>query len=390
MAMAPVNPRVCRASDVGRKIVAGSVQRFCRCIAGRDPLGYRIVHVQRLGVCVDHASPLRIRKPDPTQWESVSPYPRSLLMEIFRRMHLIREFELRVNDLFLRGQMPGTIHLSHGQEATTVGSCQALTSQDLATLTHRGHGQALAKGVTPRSLMAELFGKETGCCRGMGGSLHVGDMKVGAVPAIAIVGASSPLAAGMAYAFKRRSEDRVVLNFFGDGTANKGDWHEAMNLAAVWRLPVIFLCENNLWAVSTHVSESMVNERIADRAAGYGMPGVTIDGNDPIAVYNAVKEARSRATSGQGPTLVECMTYRRGGHKRDDPATYRPKDEVSAWLNHDPVLMFRQRLKEASVMSEAEISELETAVLHELDEAVEFARNSATPPVERAGDYVYA
>lgn len=332
---------------------------------------------------------LKIRIPDKPSDAPLDGYESSLLAEMYRRMYLIRRFELKVNDLFLRGSMPGTIHLSHGQEATTVGSCLALSDDDIITITHRGHGQAIAKGVTPRSLMAELFGKSTGCCRGMGGSLHVGDVSVGAFPAIAIVGASSPLAAGMGFAFQRHNEKRVVLNFFGDGTANKGDWHEAMNLAAIWNLPVVFLCENNLWAVSTHVSEVMAVDLVAERAAGYGMPGVTVDGNDPIAVFEATGKAKKRAVSGEGPSLVECLTYRRGGHKRDDPASYRPPEEVEAWLNHDPIDLFRERLRNAQ-FEESDIADIENQVEAEIDDATEFANDSPVPDTKQALEFIYA
>ena len=289
---------------------------------------------------------LSIRLPQIPDTVPLDAYDEDLLTEMYRRMSLIRQFELKVNELFLKGIMPGTIHLSLGQEASAVGACLALEDDDVITLTHRGHGQALAKGINPDALMAELFGKETGCCRGKGGSLHVGDMSVGALPAIAIVGASSPIAAGMAFAFKRQGTGQVALNFFGEGTANKGDWHEALNLAAVWKLPVIFLCENNLYGVSTHITEVMAIEFVAERASAYGMPGITIYGNDPLIVYDAVKTAADRARAGGGPTLIECLTYRRGGHKRDDPGSYRPQEEVEAWLKTDPIPAFCARLLE--------------------------------------------
>jgi len=333
---------------------------------------------------------LQSRKPNPPKARNLSGYPEDLLAEMYRRMALIRTFELSVNDLFLRGLMPGTIHLSHGQEATTVGACLALQPQDFITLTHRGHGQALAKGVSPASLMAELFGKVTGCCQGKGGSLHIGDVSVGAFPAIAIVGASSPIAAGMAFAFKRRRMGQIVCNFFGEGTANKGDWHEAMNLAAVWRLPVVFLCENNLYGVSTHMSDVMLNDYVAERAEGYRMPGVTVYGNDLIEVYEVVLNAATRAREGDGPTLVECLTYRRGGHKRDDPATYRPKHEVEAWLAQDPVPAFRKRLLADGRFNEGDLVKIENGVQQSVDQAVEFAQTSPEPPPELALEHVYA
>jgi len=333
---------------------------------------------------------LRMRLPSVPDVAPLAAYDASLLREMYKRMVLIRQFELKVNELFLQGIMPGTIHLSLGQEASAVGACLALETDDVITLTHRGHGQALAKGVSPAALMAELFGKETGCCQGKGGSLHVGDMSVGALPAIAIVGASSPIAAGMAFAFKRRNTRRVALNFFGEGTANKGDWHEALNLAAVWKLPVVFLCENNLYGVSTHISEVMSIEYVADRASAYGMPGSTIYGNDPIIVYDAVKAAAERARSGGGPALIECLTYRRGGHKRDDPATYRPQAEVEAWFKTDPVPAFRERLLGDGRFSASALEGLDTAVMSTIEAAVGFALASDAPAVASAREHVYA
>lgn len=333
---------------------------------------------------------MKMVMPDVSAARELSAYPLELVVEMYRRMYLIREFENRANELFLRGLMPGTIHLSHGQEATPVGTCLALREDDLVTLTHRGHGQALAKGVPPKSLMAELFGRKTGCCGGRGGSLHVGDMAFGALPAIAVVGASAPIAVGLAFAGKRHGSGRVVCNFFGEGAANKGDLHEAMNLAAIWALPVIFLCENNLYAVSTHLSDSMLNAHVSERAAAYHMPGVTVGGNDPIEVYEAVAEAVERARGGGGPTLVECLTYRHGGHKRDDAATYRPAAEVEAWLAHDPLPAFRTRLLEDGRVSESELTALEAEIRALLTSAVEFAQSSDFPAPESALEDVYA
>jgi pyruvate dehydrogenase E1 component alpha subunit len=314
----------------------------------------------------------------------------ALLESLLRGMLRIRSFELAVNQLFLQGLMPGTIHLSHGQEAVPVGVCSALRAADFITLTHRGHGQALAKGVSPRSLMAELFGKETGCCRGRGGSLHVGDFSVGALPAVAIVGASSPIAAGMAFAFKRHGEGRVVCNFFGDGAVNEGDWHEAVNLASVWRLPVVLICENNLYGVSTHITDVTLNARISERAAAYGIPGVTVNGNDALAVHDAARAAVARAREGAGPTLVECLTYRRGGHKRDDPATYRPQEEVSAWLAADPIAFLKPLLATDTRIGARRIAAIEAEVKAAIADAVAFARSSPLPDTATVLDGVYA
>lgn len=332
---------------------------------------------------------MEIRLPSESEARSLDDFEPEFLADIFRRMVRIRAFETRVNSLFLQGLIPGTIHLSNGQEATAVGACMALNPDDTITLTHRGHGQALAKGVTSSSLMAELLGKATGCCGGRGGSLHVGDVTVGALPAIAIVGASSPIAVGMAFAYKNMRRAKVVGNFFGDGAANKGDWHEAMNLAAIWDLPVVFVCENNLWAVSTHLSDVMKVGTVADRAVAYGMPATNVDGNDPVAVYDAVKEAAGRARLGLGPSLVECMTYRQGGHKRDDPATYRPDEEVGAWLEHDPIPLFRDRLLGTSPLDEEDLTNIETEIANEIDNAVTEAREAPVPDPATALDHAH-
>ena len=333
---------------------------------------------------------MKTQNPKPLKPKVLNEFESHFLEEMYRKMYLIRHFELSVNDQFLRGVIPGTIHLSHGQEAVEVGTCLALQENDFITLTHRGHGQALAKGVSPKTLMAELFGKATGCCHGKGGSLHVGDFSVGALSAISIVGASSPIAAGMAFAFKRHQSGQIVCNFFGDGATNKGDWHEALNLAAIWSLPVIFLCENNLYAVSTRLSDVMRLKYVSQRAAAYGMPGTTIFGNDPILVFEAVSRAADDVRQGNGPVLIECLTYRQGGHKRDDPATYRPQDEVKAWLETDPLLNFRERLLQDERFEESKILEIENEVNKNLQEAIEFATNSPEPQPEIALEDVYA
>jgi len=333
---------------------------------------------------------MRIQLPERPDQKPFSSFADLMLEAMYRKMVLIRRFEKRVNELFLKGVMPGTIHLSHGQEATVVGASFALRENDWINLTHRGHGQALAKGVPARSLMAELFGKATGCCKGKGGSLHIGDVDYGALPAIAIVGASSPIMVGMAFAFKQKRTGQVACNIFGDGAVNKGDWHEAMNLAAIWQLPVVFLCENNLFGVSTHITEVTQNERLAERAAAYRMPGLTVFGNDPIVVYEAVSDAVSRARDGGGPTMVEALTYRQGGHKRDDPATYRDPVEVEQWLAADPVPAFRDRLVADARFDEKRLARIEADVEAELEEAVQFAMDSDEPSVHAALEDVYA
>jgi pyruvate dehydrogenase E1 component alpha subunit len=317
-------------------------------------------------------------------------YDAEFLLSMYQRMFLIRTFELRVNELFLRGLIPGTIHLSHGQEASTVGACSALRPDDMITMTHRAHGQALAKGVSADALMAELLGRVDGCSGGKGGSLHVGDLSVGALTASAIVAAAVPIATGLGYAFKRMGTDRVALAFMGDGAANKGDLHEALNLAAIWALPVVFLCENNFYASTTNANTTMLNDHVAERAAAYRMPAVTIYGNDPIEVHETVRTAVERARSGAGPTFVECLTYRMGGHKRDDPAVYRPTQEVQAWLARDPVTAFRARLADAAAIGPQEPEAREQVARSEVEHAVEFAMASPYPPLEAAVEHVHA
>jgi pyruvate dehydrogenase E1 component alpha subunit len=328
--------------------------------------------------------------PEPPKNVDVSGYAESFLSDMYRRMYLVRRFEQKVNELFMRGIMPGTIHLSLGQEAVAVGAAMNLNLDDFVTPTHRGHGHAIAKGVPVKSMMAELFGKATGCSKGKGGSLHVGDVSYGALPGIAIVGAASPISAGLAFAFKRRGSTRVIVNFFGDGVVNKGDWHEAMNLAAIWKLPVVFLCENNLFGVSTHITDVTPNELLAERAQAYRMESETVFGNDPILVYQAVGRAVERARAGQGPTFVEALTYRQGGHKRDDPATYRDQSEVTAWLEVDPITLLKERLLAETTLKEKDMEELEQSVEDEITEAVSFATESPLPGVDAALEDVYA
>lgn len=303
-------------------------------------------------------------------------------VELYARMALVREFETRVNRLFLQGRIPGTIHLSHGQEACAVGAAAALRDDDWVTITHRGHGQALAKGVSPAAMMAELFARETGCCRGHGGSLHVGDISVGAVPAIAIVGASVPIAAGIAFGFRERGEDRVALCFLGDGAMTEGDTHEGLNLAALWELPVVYLCENNRYSVSTPIERQMRSTDLAERAASYGMESTRIDGNDVVSVFTATAEAVKRARTANGPTFIEALTYRQGGHKRDDPATYRPQDEVEQWLARDPLHRMLAALQQAGLSDRA--TQAEHDAVTAIEEAVAFAEESPLASLDTA------
>lgn len=320
----------------------------------------------------------------------IADYPRELLLELYERMVLIRQFEERVKLLFLEGQMPGTIHQSQGQEACAVGVCMALNPDDWITSTHRPHGHALAKGVTPENMMIELFGKATGACKGKGGSMHIGDMSKGMVPAIAIVGGSIPLASGMALAIKMQKRSQVVACFFGEGATNEGAFHEGVNLAAIWSLPVIFVCENNLYGASTALSKVTRVERVSKRAEAYGFRGETVDGNDVLAVYEAVRNAADECRRGQGPVLLELLTYRRTGHSRRDPAHYQPKDEQDYWFARDPITLLQNALIRRGDISGTEIETLHAQVDQTLEAAVEAAQRAPEPtPADLITD-VYA
>jgi pyruvate dehydrogenase E1 component alpha subunit len=321
---------------------------------------------------------------------SMRAYALDFLLELYERMVLIRRFEDRVKLLFLEGEMPGTIHQSQGQEACAVGVCAGLNADDLITSTHRPHGHALAKGLTPDEMMIELFGKGTGCCKGKGGSMHIGNMQKGMVPAIAIVGGGIPLAAGMALALKMRRDSRVVGCFFGEGATNEGAFHEGLNLAAIWSLPVIFICENNLYGASTPIQKVTRVTRVAQRAAAYGILAETVDGNDVLAVYESTRRAAARCRQGAGPVLLELLTYRLTGHSRRDPRHYQPKEEQEYWAMRDPIPTVRQSLMERSDVSEVDLQTLEARVDRTIEAAVEAGRSASEPtPADLVTD-VYA
>ncbi len=301
------------------------------------------------------------------------------LLQLYRDMVLVRRFEEVVNELYLQGHIPSTLHLYIGQEAVAVGVCAALRPDDYLLSTHRPHGHALAKGVSPGAILAELYGKATGTCKAKGGSMHVGDIGLGMFPAIAIVGGNIPLAAGAAFASKRLKDGRVTACFFGEGAVNEGAWHEGVNAAAIWDLPVVFVCENNLYAASTPVQAVVHTATVAERARGYGIPGLTIDGNDVLSVLAATQQAAARARAGQGPTLIECLTYRQCGHSRSDPRTYRAREEEAAWKLKDPIDQFRAWLLAEQPVSEARLQALQAEVEQTIREAIEFAENSPLP-----------
>jgi len=305
-------------------------------------------------------------------------------LELLRAMLRIRCFEERAEALFLAGELPGFIHLSIGQEACAAGACLALRRDDYITSTHRGHGHCLAKGAPAERMMAELFAKATGSCKGKGGSMHIADFSVGMLGANGVVGGGANLAVGAAIAARLRQTDQVALCFFGDGAANRGTVHEACNLAAVWKLPVIFFCENNQYASTTAAGAALSIENVADRAAGYGMPGVIVDGNDALAVHRAVRESAERARNGGGPVLIEAKTYRMRGHYVGDPQLYRATDEVEAQRARDPIDRLAAALTAEGLLDAVRLDRLRTVVAEEIEAAVRFARESPLPSPEDA------
>jgi len=325
-----------------------------------------------------------IFQPDPLVSAHI---PVEKYLAMYQTMVLIRRFEETANELYMQGKIPSTLHLYIGQEAVAAGVIAQLRQEDYILSTHRPHGHALAKGVHPRAIMAELFGKGTGACKGKGGSMHVGDIRVGMPPAIAIVGGNTPLAAGAALAFKLQKTDLVSVSFFGDGAANEGVWHESLNAAAIWNLPVIFVCENNLYGASTSFKSVFHVDQVAERASAYGMPGIIADGNDVLAVYQAAGEAVQRARKGDGPTLLECMTYRQCGHSRSDPRTYRTREEEDTWKLKDPIAGFRSYLLAQQLAAENQLQAVESKVEAQIQDAIEYAESSPLPePAEVTTD----
>ena len=312
------------------------------------------------------------------------------LLWMYERMQLIRTFENRVKVEFGKGKIPGFVHLYAGEEAIAVGICANLTDADYMTSTHRGHGHCVAKGVEPRGMMAELFGKATGTCKGKGGSMHIADMNKGMLGANGIVGGGPPLACGSGLTAKLNKTDQVTICFFGDGAAAQGTLHESLNLASIWKLPVIFVAENNGYAESTPAHYHCSVENIADRASGYNMPGVTLDGNDIFAVYEAAHEAIARARTGQGPSLLECKTYRFNGHFEGDAQTYKIAAENEKYQKErDPLKLFRDNVLSRHLVSEAEFKAIDDRVAAQINEAVKFAEESPFPDVQETYTDVY-
>ncbi|WP_027931032.1 thiamine pyrophosphate-dependent dehydrogenase E1 component subunit alpha [Amycolatopsis thermoflava] len=308
--------------------------------------------------------------------------------EALLTMWTIRRFEEAVDDLFARGLMHGTMHLSIGQEAVPVGACLALSEGDYITSTHRGHGHCIAKGARLDEMMAELLAKETGYCRGRGGSMHIADVATGNLGANGIVAGGVPIAAGAGLAVRMRGGQEVVVSFFGDGAVNEGAWHEGVNLAAVWDLPVVFVCENNHYGMSMSVSRAFRVKQLSERAAAYGIPGVTVDGNDPQAVHDAVADAVARARAGEGPTLVEAMTYRWKGHSKSDKNLYRTREEIEQWRERDPIARFEQRV--ANTLGDQEIQACRDEARERVRAAIRAANAAPDASAESLTEAVYA
>jgi len=312
------------------------------------------------------------------------------ILFMYRKMVEIRRFEERGGELYALGRIPGLYHPYNGQEAVAVGVCSALRKDDYILSCHRGHGHSIAKGVPSKYIMAELFGKETGVCKGIGGSMHSTYLETGVLFSTAIVGGNIPIAVGVGLAIKLRKEDKVVACFFGDGATNTGAFHEGVNLAALWKLPIIFVCENNLYAVSTPVTKSVSAKSIADRAIAYNMPAEVVDGMDVIAVRESAQKAAERARKGEGPTLLECRTYRFKGHGMYDTGyVYRTKEEVEEWMRKCPIRRLREKLLSEGIASESELNEIDKEVEAVLQEAVKFAEESNYPSWEMMTKMLY-
>ncbi len=308
----------------------------------------------------------------------------------YRRMLEIRRFEEKVQELFMGGHIQGTTHLCQGQEAVSVGSIAAMRTDDVLTNTYRGHGQALARGMAPETAFAELMGRRTGASGGVGGSMHLVDFSMGNIGSNAIVGAGLPIAVGAAMAFRLRGEDRVALTFFGDGATNIGTFHEALNMASVWKAPVVFIIENNLYGEYSPVRDTTPLGDLARRADPYGIPGVIVDGQDVDAVRAAVGVAVARARAGDGPSLLEMKTYRYSGHSRSDPAKYRPDGELERWKDRDPIGLLGVKLTAAGLLTAETEQALAKDVQTEIDAAADRALGAPYPTLEETARYVYA
>ncbi|MEN0645166.1 thiamine pyrophosphate-dependent dehydrogenase E1 component subunit alpha [Alkalicoccobacillus gibsonii] len=312
------------------------------------------------------------------------------LIPLYKQMWLIRYFEEKVDEFFAKGMIHGTTHLAVGQEATAVGSCAVLNEDDMITSTHRGHGHCIAKGAEVNRMMAELFGRTTGYCKGKGGSMHIADVSKGNLGANGIVGGGFSIATGAALTSKMKNQGKVVLCYFGDGASNEGSFHEAVNLASIWKLPVIFFCENNQYGMSGPVKEMVNIENIAQRAEAYGIPGHVVEGNDVFDVMSIVQEAVDFARNGGGPTIIEAKTYRWKGHSKSDAKKYRTREEEKEWREKDPIARYKEQLIAKGFFAEEEAEALRKEAKQEIEDSVEFAKNSPEPGLETLMEDIYA
>ena len=320
----------------------------------------------------------------------MSKYSKEMLTKFYRTMWRIRHFEQTVEKYFLNGEIPGFVHLYIGEEAIATGVCANLTKTDYIESTHRGHGHTLAKGADVNRAMAEIFGRKTGFCKGKGGSMHIADFSIGMLGANGVVGGGINLAVGAALGIKLQGRKDVSVVFFGDGASNRGTFHEGANMAAAWNLPVIFVCENNKWASTTPYRTQTSVENISDRAVGYGMPSIIVDGNDVFEVYEAMKQAVERARQGGGPTLLEAKTYRIKGHFVGDPELYRTKEEVEEeFKRNDPIKRFEKVVLEEKWMTEKELTSIKDEEKETIKKAVEFAKNSPFPEEKELWEDLY-
>lgn len=315
---------------------------------------------------------------------------RDMHLEMFRRMVRIREFELTAMDLFKRGQVKGAVHPYIGQEASGVGVCMALKKDDLIAGTHRSHGHNIAKGADSRKMFAEILGKDTGYCRGRGGSMHIAAFETGSLGALAVVGSGIPIAVGAALGFKMQKLARISVPFTGDAGTNTGNWHESLNMASIWDLPIVFVLENNQYGVSTNIRYSTNIDDLSIRAQSYGIPGVRVDGFDVLAVYAEAVKAVERARSGKGPTLLVTESYRLEGHYAGEPEVYREREEVQEYRKKDPIPRFRKELISKKVAKKDELEAIDEEIKKEMVDAVTFAKESPEPDPATAMNYIYA
>ncbi|MDQ0298899.1 pyruvate dehydrogenase E1 component alpha subunit [Salibacterium salarium] len=324
---------------------------------------------------------------------SVQLYPEKSndeLLSLLKEMWTIRFFDEKVDEFFAKGMIHGTTHLCVGQEVTATGPCAVIKEEDKITSTHRGHGHCIAKGADINRMMAELFGRSTGYCKGKGGSMHIADVEKGNLGANGIVGGGIPLATGAALTSKMKQKDEVILSYFGDGAANEGSFHESLNIASIWNLPVIFICENNQYGMSGSVKEMVNIEHIADRATAYGIPGKVVDGNDLIEVMNETHEAVKHARDGKGPVLIEAKTYRWKGHSKSDARKYRTREEEQAWKEADGIKRFRDLLISEEIVTEEAADNLRKEAKQEVEDAVKYAEDSPEPSIDTLMEDVYA